>query len=770
MKLPIDWLKDFLNTNATTKAIAATLVNLGIEVERIDDPITQLKDFVVGHVVTCEKHPDANRLSLCSVDYGSGQIAQVVCGAPNVRQGLYGIFAPVGALIPITQQILKKGMIRGVESQGMMCSARELLLSEESDGIIDLPNPLPVGTPAYQALRLSAILDLSITPNRGDCFSIRGLARELSSLGEFIDFNPPDLNTFGECSIKVKIESIQACPFFSCRLIKNVKNITSPDWLRQRLESVGLRSISALVDVTNYICTGLGRPLHVFDADKVKGNLLIRYSKKGENFLALNSEKYQLDDGMIIICDDSGIISLAGIMGGASTACDENTVNVLVESALFNPIDIALAGQKLNLISDARTRFERGVDADIITSALDFSTNIIIDICGGKSSKRVEVGSISVIKEITFDSKLVKKLGGISLPPETIKKYLNNLGIKGDGNKLAIPSWRHDLNIPVDIVEEILRCHGYDNIPSADLNLVQHSNSNTIENFLSNFLSNRGFSEIITWSFVDKKSANLFTDKDLIELENPISQDLSVMRPSLLPSMLKVVQRNQAEERHNCQFFEIGSQFTFPRQENKVLAGIRSGNINERHWQCNSCPVDFFDAKADVLLVLKTMGVSNFQIDASGPGYYHPGKVATIKQGTKILGYVGQIHPKITNAMMAFEIFLDNIISPKKKKNQVFLSPYPISKRDFSFILPRDTQVGPIVTSIKKFNPQLIQEVIVFDIYSGDKIESKLKSVAFEVTLQAIDHTLKDDEIQNISQSIIDLVAKQWHGTLRKDA
>jgi phenylalanyl-tRNA synthetase beta chain len=788
MKFSNQWLKKYLDTNATTEEIAAKLVDLGLEVESVDDPANALKGFVYARVVEREKHPNADRLSLCKVDAGGGQLIQVVCGAPNVKANMGVAFASVGTVIPITGEALKKGTIRDVESCGMLCSSQELLLGEDSDGIMDLGLDHKPGTPLTDIISCDAVYDVSITPNRGDCFSVYGIARDLSAAGvgvlkELVIASPGNtVNSIimdsrlrgndNDCAAtpSVTLDTPLCFQFGLCR-ISGVKNGESPAWLKDLLISAGQKPISALVDITNYFCLGLGRPMHVFDADKVQGNLVVREAKDGEMLEALNGQEYHLKDGMVVVADDRGVEAIGGIMGGSETAVDENTTNVLLEAAIFDPVSIAITGQRLNLISDARTRLERGVDTAVVKSFLDMAIKMIVEHCGGSPSAALLIGNqLKDHPAITLDHSQVEQRLGLAVEPKEIVDILQRLGCsveEGAILKVTPPTWRHDLAIPEDLVEEVARLKGYGEITARSLPLKPVQTVVSREDIARKYLSNRGFLETINWSFTDKVTAKQFSElpDQLVHLANPISEDLSTMRPSVLASLLKVAKFNTSNARTNGALFEIAPVYgaNLPNKQTMCISGLRFGNAHDRHWLSALRNVDVFDAKADVLSALKALNVieSSVQLSSDGPSHYHPGRKGMFKQGNRVLAHFGELHPKLTDGLNAvgFEIFLDLLPLAKPKKVQATLTDLMPVRRDFAFVLDVSMPAQMLIKAVEKAS-DLITRVDVFDCYQGPHVEPGKKSLAFSVTLQPTVKTLDEVALTQVHEVIVQAAAK----------
>jgi len=796
MKFTLNWLKEYLDTDASVADICAKLTALGLEVEGVQDPAKVLDGFVVGHILTAEKHPDADKLRCLVVDTGKEKL-NVVCGAPNARAGLKGVFAPVGSYIPGGNITLVKAKIRGVESNGMMCSERELLLSEEHNGIIELPENAIVGSPAAAALgQDDPVIEIKLTPNRGDCAGVYGIARDLASAGlGTLKALPADRIEGAFASpITVSLQADDACPLFIGRYIRGVKNGASPQWLQKRLKAVGLRPISALVDITNYLTVGLNRPLHVFDARKVKGNIHVRFAKKGETLAALNDKAYTLDDGMIAVCDDAGVEGLGGIIGGTATACGEQTTDVFVECAWFDPVRIAKTGRALQVITDARYRFERSVDAAFAEQGMDIATRMILELCGGEASKTVTAGAPpDHTRSISFDFSFTKKLGGVDIPRATQEEILRNLGfiLAADG-MVKTPSWRPDIEGKADLVEEILRVYGYDNIPAAMLSRPDNAGRDVVPDALRRVLSvratlaGRGLLETLTWSFMDSRKVDMFgaqqnQNKETLRLVNPISSELDYMRPSILPNLIDAAQRNADRGFADAALFEIGPVFKSTEAAGQIVAaaGIRSGFAVPRHWGAAVRKADVYDAKADALAVIEAAGLNpdSVQITRDAPEWYHPGRSGVLRLGANVIAHFGEMHPDVMDKLRAdgpvagFEVFMAAIPLPKKKtttaKKALHLSALQPLSRDFAFIVDEKIEAEKIVRAVKSADKALIAAVSVFDVYQGKGVDAGKKSVAIAVTLQPADKTLTDEDIAAISAKIIDAVAAQAGGVLR---
>ncbi|GAA4526196.1 phenylalanine--tRNA ligase subunit beta [Chelativorans composti] len=799
MKFTLSWLKDHLDTDASLDQIVETLTMIGLEVESVDDK-SQLKPFVIAKVVSAEQHPDADRLRVLRVDDGSGQLIQVVCGAPNARAGLIGAFAKPGTYIPGTGITLSVGKIRGVESHGMMCSERELQLSDEHNGIIELPEDAPVGQSFAEWAKLDdPVIEIGLTPNRPDCTSVHGIARDLAAagLGKLKDGTVAPVPGKGVCPVDVVIEAPELCPGFGLRLVRGVKNGPSPKWLQQRLIAIGLRPINALVDITNYITFDRGRPLHVFDAAKVAGNLVIRRAKDGEKILALDGREYALTPENCVIADEKGVESIAGIMGGELSGCDESTTDVLIESALWSPLNIARTGRDLGIITDARYRFERGVDPEFAIPGLELATKMVLNLCGGEPTEIRAVGFKPFEpKVVKFPASEVKRLTGLDVPAEESHAILKRLGFEplGEGEvvDVKVPSWRPDVDGKADLVEEVMRIHGVNRIepqPMISKDSVSGKILTTAQirtRMARRALAVRGMMEAVTWSFISEPQARLFAEnRPLIKLANPIAADLSTMRPSLLPGLIAAAKRNGDRGFRDVALCEVAATYEGDRPEDqrRVAAGVRRGTARPegqgRSWSGNVAPVDVFIAKADALAVLEACGVpaERVQIEAGGPSWYHPGRSGTLKMGPMVLATFGEFHPKlleemdVTGPICGFEVFLDAIPEPKARptrtKPRLDLSPFQAVTRDFAFVVNRKVQAATVMRAAAAADKKLITGVTVFDVFEGEALGAGKKSIAIEVTVQPTDKTLTDEDFEALSKRIVDNVAKQTGGVLR---
>ncbi|MGD0141541.1 MAG: phenylalanine--tRNA ligase subunit beta [Rhizomicrobium sp.] len=796
MKFTLSWLKEHLDTDADARTVAETMTRIGLEVEAIEDKGAGLREFVVAHVVSAEKHPNADKLKLCMVDTGE-DIVQVVCGAPNAHTGMKGVFAKPGTVIPVSGEVLKISSIRGVESRGMLCSERELLLSDEHQGIIELAQDAIVGAPAAGALGLDdPVIDVAITPNRGDCTSVYGIARDLAAAGL------GRLKSGGVMAVPGKFPSpIQvhlnfpsgvesACPLFAGRLIRNVKNRPSPDWVQRRLRAVGLRPISALVDVTNLMSYDRGRPLHVFDAAKLSGDLQARLAKDGETVLALDGKTYALDSKMCVIADNAAARGIAGVMGGEDTGCTLDTTDVFVESAYFDSVRTAATGRKLGIMSDARYRFERGVDPEFVVPGLELATKWILEFCGGEPSEIVVAGAVPAWRrQIAFSAAAVARLAGLEIRKDEIVRILKSLGFVVEGGEtmqVMPPSWRGDIEGKADLVEEVVRIYGLDRVPSQPMSRLHAVAQPALTapqkrlRLTRRALAARGFHETISNSFIARAHATLFGGgDDARQVENPISADTDALRPSVLPSLLAAAQRNAARGIADQLLFEVGAQFEsgMPGAQTTVAAGIRIG-AGTRTWTKSTHPADAFDAKADMLAAIETAmgGAMTAPIKTGAPAWYHPGRAGTLALGTKVLGIFGELHPKILAAfdlkgpVAMFEVFLDAIPEPKAKskaRGPFAPSPYPAVERDFAFVLDAKIVAEEVVRATRNVDRALIERVDIFDVYEGKGVPEGKKSLAIAVRLQPKDRTLTDVEIDAVAQKIVAAVTKATGGALR---
>ncbi|MGL4442166.1 MAG: phenylalanine--tRNA ligase subunit beta [Alsobacter sp.] len=806
MKFTLSWLKEHLDTNATVDEIAVALTRVGLEVESVEDKARALADYTIAYVVSAEQHPNADRLRVCMVETGQGEPVQVVCGAPNARTGMKSVFSPPGTFIPGKGITLGVGTIRGVESRGMLCSAFELGLSEDHEGIIDLPGDAPVGQRYAEWAGLGdAVFDVAVTPNRPDALGIRGIARDLAAagLGRLVEQPAPAVKGTYPCSTGVKLDlppgDERLCPAFALRLVRGVKNGPSPEWLQRRLKAIGLRPINALVDITNYVTYDRGRPLHVFDLRKVDGDLVVRRAAEGEQVLALDGRTYTLDPGVVVIADGRGVESIAGIMGGEHSGCDETTTDVLIESALWDPLNIAQSGRRLGINTDARYRFERGVDPAFTLPGLDMATLMVLDLAGGEASAVELAGSIpETDRIIDFPWSETRRLTGLDVPPPEMKAYLKDLGFwvsgSGDTVRVSPPSWRPDIEGKADIVEEIVRIAGLDRVASTPFPREEAIVAKPVLTLLQKrtrgakrALAARGLVEAVTWSFIGKAEAVLFGGgKPELALANPIAAELSDMRPSLLPGLLHAAQRNADRGYPDATLFEVGQVFRGDRPEDQFIAAAAVRRAlgrpagSGRHWSAKAGNVEVFDAKADAYAVLEALGVptAGLQVIRGGPAWFHPGRSATIQFGPKgVVGAFGEVHPAALEALdvkgpaVAFEILLDMLPPPKAKptrmKPKLVLSEFQPVSRDFAFVVGRDVAAADILRAAQGADRQLVAGVDVFDVYEGAGIPEDRKSVAIAVTLQPTDKTLTDAEIDAVAGKIVAEVAKKTGAILR---
>jgi len=787
MKLTIPWLKKHLNTKTSIDQIVSTLTNIGLEVEEVHKPNTNLKLFKIAKILKTEKHPNADRLKVCDVDTG-GKVEKVVCGAPNARSGLLTVYAPPGAEIPKNGMKLVVAQIRGVESTGMLCSESELGISNASEGIIELKEK-KIGENFFK--KSDEVIDISITPNRSDCLGIKGIARDLSAygLGKLIEGKRIQLKEQSKKKVKVEIKKNSGCHTFGSLFIEGIKNCESPKWLKKDLESLGLKPISAVVDVTNYVMFDLNRPMHAYDSDKINGNIIVRQSKNGESFEALDEKKYNVPDEACLITDHKKILGLGGIIGGQSSAIDYDTKNIVLEAAVFDPVKIAKISKQLGIITDAKFRFERGVDPNSIENGLRLAAKLIQEICGGKISKINIAGNTkSKNIKIKFDVNNFEKLIGFSVSSKDCQKILEKLGFKVKVKKqllnIEVPSWRPDVNQEADIIEEILRIKGLDKV----LSIAPYSNENKsalnyhqkLFHLVQRSFASRGFFETISWSFTNSKLNQYYSDQS-IKITNPISADLDVLRSSNFVNLILQAKSNLDRSNLNLQMFEVGPVFKNNLTQETIASGILVGKKVSSTWIDNDQDFNVIDAKEDLYFILSDLGLSleNLVIEKSDKSYYHPGQSGDVylgnKKGPKI-GSFGTIHPLILKKMdiqksnvVGLEIYLDNFIEPKKpsrvSKKQLKKYDFQIVERDFAFIVDKNVKAGDLVSVIKKTN-EIIRSVNVFDLYEGENIEIDKKSVALKVLFEPTDKTLNDKEIDELSDKII-LAAKSLGGSLR---
>ena len=790
MKFSLEWLKHFLDTDASVAEISAALNRIGHEVEGIEDPADKLAGFRVAKVLTAAKHPDADKLQVLSVDTGEGDPLQVVCGAPNARAGMKGVLGLPGAVVPANGMELRKSAIRGVESNGMMCSVRELELGDEHDGIIELPEAAPVGQSFAAYSDASPVFDVAITPNRPDCMGVMGIARDLAAagLGTFKPVDVPVIEGEGPCPVEIRIEDVDGVPAYHGRVIRGVNNGPSPDWLQRRLKAAGQRPISALVDCTNYLMFATGRPAHVYDLRKLSGPVIARRAKNGETVEALNEKTYTLDETMTVIADDKGVHDIGGIMGGEHSGADESTTDVLLEIAYFDPERIGVTGRKLGLASDARTRFERGVDPAFLDDGLALLTDLIVQTCGGTPSEAVQVGQAPVEKtDIAFDPELTARLGGVEIARDRQRAILEALDFTvADDWKVTCPSRRHDIEGTADLVEEVVRIHGLDHVGSVALPRAEGVARPTatplqqLERKLRRAAAARGLNEAVTWSFLPTADAEFFADgAQLWTLDNPISEDMKAMRPSLVPGLLAAAKRNADRGAEGSRLFELGRRYFRGKggasDEKPTLGVVLAGNRTARGWAHGKATgFDAFDAKSEAMALLEAAGapVENLMVMDGAGDQFHPGQSATLRLGPKnVLARFGALHPRTLKAfdiegpVMAVEIFLDAV--PAKKGGGGFARAayappvlQPVS-RDFAFLVPAGLAASDLVRAVKGADKQSVVAARVFDVFVGQGVPEGKKSVAVEVVLQPGEKTFTEVEIKAISDKIVASAAKQ---------
>ena len=794
MKTTIDWLKTHLDTAASLDAIVERLVMLGHDVEGVENRAEALEPFTVALVVSAERHPNADRLKVCLVDTGKAQV-QVVCGAPNAHAGMKGVFAPAGTIIPRTGALLRETMIRGVASRGMLCSAFELDLGEDHEGIIELAPDAPVGAPYANYAGLGDIvLDIKVTPNRADCLGVRGFARDLaaSGLGRLKPLDTAPLPGSFRSPIGIHIEDHSACPLFVGRHLRGVCNGPSPQWLRGKLEAIGLRPISALVDITNFLTFDLNRPLHVFDAGRLKGDLTVRFSRPGETLLALNGQEYALDAEITAIADEAGVESLGGVIGGEATGCTEATIEVFIEAALFDPVRTAATGRKLNISSDARYRFERGLDPAFVTDGLEIATRLMLDLCGGEASEIVAAGAVpDWRRRYVLRPEWPARLGGLNVRQEESAAILTALGFaverQASGELTAEPpSWRGDIEGEADLVEEILRIRGYDQIPAVPLDRETALSRSSLTpaqrraELVRRTLAARGLVEAVTFSFISAREAEMFGGaKPELRLVNPISADLDAMRPSLLPGLISGARRNADRGYPDAALFELGPLYRddTPAGQALVAAGVRAGNTGPRHWREKGREVDLYDVKGDALAALAAMGAAaeSIQVTADPPAWFHPGRAGILRLGPKVLGAFGELHPGVIAALDArpplagFEVFLDAVPEPRvgRANPPIHLAVFQPVERDFAFVVDDELPAETLLRAARGVDRKLVSEIRVFDVYQGTGLPSGKKSLAITVVLQPQERTLTDAEIEGFSKRLISQVEKATGGQLR---
>jgi len=782
MKFSLSWLKDHLETDADTATVVEVLTRIGHEVEGVENPAEALKPFMVARVLTADRHPQADKLQVLTVDTGKGEALQVVCGAPNARAGLVGVFGGPGTYVPGSDFTLKKAAIRGVESNGMMCSARELQLGEDHDGIIELPADTPVGTSFADYAGLDdAVFDVAITPNRQDCMGVRGIARDLAAagLGTLKPLDVPQIEGGFDNPVEIRIEDPEGCPAFYGRTVRGLTNGASPDWMQRRLKAAGQRPISALVDITNYVMLDLGRPAHAYDLRELKGAVSARRARDGEKVLALNEKEYVLDSSMTVIADEAQVHDIGGIMGGEHSGVSEATTETLLEIAYFTPDNIARTGQKLQLTSDARSRFERGVDPAFLEDGLAVLTGLILDICGGEASRVTRAGEPPVEqKRVKFDPARTAGLGGMDVPTDMQQKILESLGFRIEGSEAVVPTWRRDVDGTADLVEEVTRIIGYDAIPSAPLPRAEGvarptaTRSQMVERRVRRAAAARGLDEAVTWSFISAEEAGLFGGAPHV-LANPISEEMKHMRPSLMPGLAAAARRNADRGASSIRLFELGRRY-LADAERPTVGILLAGEKSARNWQQGKARgFDAFDAKAEVLALLEAAGapVANLQLSMGAGETWHPGRSATLGLGKNILAAFGELHPRVARALdapagtVAAEIYLDAI--PAARTTERARSAYapPLLQavtRDFAFLVPADLAADALVRAIRGADKALITDARLFDRYEGEQG----LSLAVEVTLQPGEKSFTEAEIVEVSKKVV-AAAEKLGATLR---
>ncbi|MBL0319020.1 MAG: phenylalanine--tRNA ligase subunit beta [Alphaproteobacteria bacterium] len=793
MKFTLSWLKDYLETDASLADIADMLTRVGLEVESLDDR-AQLAPFMIAEIKEAEPHPQAERLRVCNV-FNGHETLQIVCGAPNARAGIKVVMAPIGAIIPSNKLEIKASSIRGVNSNGMLCSAAELSLGEDGDGIMELPAHAQVGQPyaAFAGLN-DPVIEVAITPNRGDCLGVYGIARDLAAagLGTLKTLSIPEISGKGSSPVNVTLNNPH-CPYFIGRYFRHLTNKQSPLWMQQRLQAIGLKPLSALVDITNYIAYTYNRPLHVYDVKKLQGQLDVRLSNEGEKLTTLQHKEAILPGGLTVIADQANVQAVGGVIGSEASGCDENTTEAFLEIAYFDPAHVATSGRKLGIHTDSRYRFERNVDPVFMMDAAALTSQLILELCGGEASELVIAGTApSRDKIIEFNMERVYSLGGVRASVEVIARIINALGFvvtdKGNGTlSLKVPTWRPDIDGEADIVEEVSRIYGYHHIEETLLPGIAERTQPVAtpqQNrhwMLRHLLAARGMMEMVSWSFMSSQTAQKFHPVvPALTLRNPISADLDVMRQTIIPHMLDVMKRNHNRGFSDLALFESGPVFLAEAtKQQSVMAGLRSGQHDRQQPHQGARIVDVFDAKADIFALIEASGIptENLSVTTDTPSWYHPGRSGCIKLGKAVLGYFGEIHPAIRDAfdlpmaVVAFECILDHIPAAKVKatrtKPRLVLSEFQKVDRDFAFMLDDAISAEQLLRSVRSAEKQLITQVTIFDVYKGKGIEPGKKSVAFSVTLTPKDKTLTDQEINQVSQLIIDNVSKQCQGVLR---
>ncbi len=800
MKITFDWLQDHLKTNFKEKHLLEQLTNIGLEVESVGSLSADNETFKIAKIIKTEKHPNADRLKICDVDVGEKEFKKVVCGAANAREGLITIYAPPGSTIPKTKTKLVVAKIRGVTSYGMLCSESELNLSDESDGITELSNKFKksIGKNFFSKSK-SNLIDLSITPNRPDCLGFRGIARDLaaSGFGKLLELKEKKIKSSTKQTLKVKInkEKNQGCTAFGSCLITNVKNTESPQWLKNKLISVGQKPISAIVDITNYVMLDINRPLHAYDADRIEKGIIVRNSNSGEKFSALDNKEYKLEKDMCVISDQKGVLGLGGIIGGTRSATELDTKNILLESAYFKPRSIRNTSKKLNLDTDAKFRFERGIDPSSIEVGLNKAGLLIQEICGGEISKidiqKIETHKVQIVK---FDTNLFEKISGFKISAKEMIKILGDLGFKCKKEKkylrLTVPSWRPDISQEIDIVEELVRISGFDKIkiiaPIKERTKSTLTQTQKLFHFLQRAIASKGYLEAITWSFTNPNYNDYFkeTNKE-IKIINPISSELGVLRNSIFSNLIMYISKNLDRGFKDLSIFEIGPVFfgSSPGEQTTVVCGLSAGKKSRLSWIDKERNIDVFDVKRDVVQTLIEAGYNSdkFFIDDKTPNYYHPGKSGRIflnKDKDQVAAYFGEIHPNIlkkidikTDTLIGFEIFFENLKFSKKtlndQKSKFTTSDFQKSERDFAFLVNKDVKAQDLINAISSVDQKLVSNIKVFDVYEGENIPDNQKSIAINLTIQSSEKTLEDSDLEKINKLIIETVVNKTGAKIR---
>ena len=799
MIITLSWLKDHLVTNANLGKIINKLTDIGLEVEGIKESQSELSDFKIAKVLKAEKHPNADKLKLCEVSLGNSNTYKVVCGAANARDGLITVYAPPGTIIPKTKMKLKVAKIRGVESHGMLCSESELNISDESDGIVELKNrSKDIGKNFFKSKGEKSI-DLSITPNRPDCLGVRGIARDLAStgLGKLSNLKKIKFKQNFSQPMKISItkEKNQGCMSFGACYIRNIKNKESPEWLKEKIISLGLKPISAVVDITNYVMLDLNRPLHAYDANKIDKEIIVRNSRPEESFEALDGKQYKLKNNMCVISDKSGALGLGGIIGGTRSGTEFETTNILLESAYFYPSSVRKTANTLDIDTDAKYRFERGIDPNSIKEGLELATGLIIKICGGEASKFSLVGKANIKSRIIeIDSNKFKKVIGIPISSSETKRILNSLGFKTKVSKknfkIEIPSWRPDVKQDIDIIEELIRIKGFDKIslihPERERSRETLNFKQKLFHLSQRAVASKGYLEAVTWSFTDSRIDKQFSQgKKEIEITNPISSDLNVLRRSIFSNLIIYLKKNQDRGYPDISLFEIGPTFSGnkPGEQQIILGGLKSGVANRKSWDSKARDIDVFDVKADAIKTLVELGINEDDLFISNntQDYYNPGRSGSVNlkslNGPQ-LAFFGEIHPGIVSNLdfkegnvCGFEIFLRNMPEPKKKyrlnKRNYSVSEFQKSERDFAFVIDKNYKAGDVEKIISEVDKNLIKKVLIFDVFEGGNMPEGKKSIAVNVTIQSMEKTLSEKDLNEVSQKIINLVKTKTGGTIR---